>query len=1081
MNKKITSSALAALMIAGTTSFSAFAAMANGTVVIGTKAYDLAYANDPNNIEEITNAIVSGGEVYVKDFEGNWINNTTGLKVEASVIPAVIYKNVTGVVTNFDAQDKDGTAPTLKVTDIKFSDYKTMIITLGEKVSGTPVVKVNGVVEKAENVALSADGMSINVARSSEFAVGTYSVVVNGLKHVATNADMPDATISVVKDASYPAAFTNITNAITNLSKDVYLTAVDQYAKAYNISVDSSYKLTVTVNGMPLTASEASLTAVNNMAKVTLTKALVENNVVVIKVEKFDKDATDVTAKSLSTLSSTFTVGKDAAAVATSILGVNASANTILAGDAAVTLTADVRDQFNNPASSQLRWIVIEGGNLLDTSGDLNSNTLTVDKNGNTATFKAVKPGTITINSYNMLNGAKATYTVQVGAAKLTEVTLTSENPATEYNDEIIKYNKIVQNAGTILTPDMVKFNVVAKTKDTVASDITVTATLRGGIAADKNDIVISAKTTKVGTYEITPFIGTTFDAEGTIKAAKFDVVTTLNPVATKIDSISLPMIKVGTAQKANLVVRNAHNEAIDVVATNVEAIIYKNGQNSNEIQVEELDKDGQVAIGNTVVKALRFNATVAGNYTVRVNIAGTVATYDITVSSEVTSLKSIELGNNIIDNSVIANATDDVYRVLSVKDNKDDEITPDTSNWVISTKNGSNVDVANFASVVYYKHDAKGVIVTASQADAEGIALKFLPSADLVKAYDVDTTLAITVGNKGLAAADVIKDTLNVTVKAKSAVKAITLADVNVSLIPGATVKKEIVVLDQYGKAITDTSMVQVVGLAGAKATAVLSYDGVAKKMYITYTGVTTGTDTIVVKSVADATIKVVANITIGDNTNISTIAFDANNYKVYNSTTDADDQTVILTYKVNGGSLDIPASAIIVTSDPNVTVVKNGGTLEVKAKAGVNSAAVGIGDKDAVITISILTANGKSSSIDLTFSDDESVVNKSTVGIKDTVDENNDVAGVQLVIGKDKDGNVVVETTGQITLIGKDQYGTEKEVQADTTWASANDAVATVDSTGLVTKVAPGKTTVTGFYKGNLYTIEVEVPVAN
>jgi len=107
MNKKITSSALAALMIAGTTSFSAFAAMANGTVVIGDKAFDLAYANDAKNLAEITNAIVAGGAVYVKDFSGKWINNATGTAVDASVIPAVTYKNAAGVETKFDAKDMD--------------------------------------------------------------------------------------------------------------------------------------------------------------------------------------------------------------------------------------------------------------------------------------------------------------------------------------------------------------------------------------------------------------------------------------------------------------------------------------------------------------------------------------------------------------------------------------------------------------------------------------------------------------------------------------------------------------------------------------------------------------------------------------------------------------------------------------------------------------------------------------------------------------------------------------------------------------------------------------------------------------
>ena len=79
MNKKITSSLLVALMIAGSTSFSAFAAMPTGSVVIGTKAFDLTYANNSVNASDITAAIAAGGSVYVKDFNGDWIDNLTAL------------------------------------------------------------------------------------------------------------------------------------------------------------------------------------------------------------------------------------------------------------------------------------------------------------------------------------------------------------------------------------------------------------------------------------------------------------------------------------------------------------------------------------------------------------------------------------------------------------------------------------------------------------------------------------------------------------------------------------------------------------------------------------------------------------------------------------------------------------------------------------------------------------------------------------------------------------------------------------------------------------------------------------------
>ncbi|MBX4264105.1 hypothetical protein [Clostridium estertheticum] len=111
MNKKIIGSFLASVMIASTTTISAFGAMGSGTVVIGTKAFDLSYANDPANLKEINSAIVDGGMVYVKDFNGKWINNINGLAAEISSIPAVIYKNATQKIS-FDAADLDAKVTT---------------------------------------------------------------------------------------------------------------------------------------------------------------------------------------------------------------------------------------------------------------------------------------------------------------------------------------------------------------------------------------------------------------------------------------------------------------------------------------------------------------------------------------------------------------------------------------------------------------------------------------------------------------------------------------------------------------------------------------------------------------------------------------------------------------------------------------------------------------------------------------------------------------------------------------------------------------------------------------------------------
>lgn len=106
MNKRIMGLIVAALMIAGSTSITTFAAMGSGSVVIGNKAFDLAYVNNTANFNEISTLIVAGGAIYVKGFNGAWVNNITGLTVNTSLIPAVTYKNAVGTGI-FDAGDKD--------------------------------------------------------------------------------------------------------------------------------------------------------------------------------------------------------------------------------------------------------------------------------------------------------------------------------------------------------------------------------------------------------------------------------------------------------------------------------------------------------------------------------------------------------------------------------------------------------------------------------------------------------------------------------------------------------------------------------------------------------------------------------------------------------------------------------------------------------------------------------------------------------------------------------------------------------------------------------------------------------------
>ena len=107
--KKILCAALAVVALSTISAWKTYAsstAMPNGTVVIGNKAFDLSYANDSKNLNEITLAIVAGGEVYVKGFDASWIHNTTFKTISSSIVPSVTYKSSTGVEVKYAAQDK---------------------------------------------------------------------------------------------------------------------------------------------------------------------------------------------------------------------------------------------------------------------------------------------------------------------------------------------------------------------------------------------------------------------------------------------------------------------------------------------------------------------------------------------------------------------------------------------------------------------------------------------------------------------------------------------------------------------------------------------------------------------------------------------------------------------------------------------------------------------------------------------------------------------------------------------------------------------------------------------------------------
>ncbi|MBU3175311.1 S1C family serine protease [Clostridium estertheticum] len=176
MNKKIIRSLFAAIIIAGSTYITTFGAMASGTVVIGNQAISLDYANDVANFTEINNDIVSGGLIYVKNFEGNWIDNITGKTVSASIIPAVAYKGNNKVV-NYGAQDKS-------------LDDTTQVAVTGELTAKQIINKYGNAVVYVEV----SDKNHNDIASGSGFIVKSTGVIVTNF-HVIKGASYASVTL----------------------------------------------------------------------------------------------------------------------------------------------------------------------------------------------------------------------------------------------------------------------------------------------------------------------------------------------------------------------------------------------------------------------------------------------------------------------------------------------------------------------------------------------------------------------------------------------------------------------------------------------------------------------------------------------------------------------------------------------------------------------------------------------------------------------------------------------------------------------------------------------------------------------
>lgn len=876
-------------------------------------------------------------------------------------------------------------------------------------------------------------------------------------------------------------ADTTVPAPVTGTTKRVFkLTAKDQYGEAFTLATAPSYEGS-TINGMPLTSDEISI---STDGTVTISRTLVEGDKLAIVVSSKDGN------KVLGTSTIEFTVAKAATPVATSVAGVKAEVNgvvptAVVAGDT-VTLTPDVRDQNNTVIPADVRYVVTKGADLLAGSSDpsfsadtLKVGTTTKDvSSSGTAKFTAVKPGTVTIDVFNVKNGAKYTYTVEVGAKKLT--TITNPTTASGLNNEEIKTTAVTATSGAAFTPEMIKFNIT-DANGNATSDVTVKAQLKGGTGADKNDIILVAKTTKAGTYKVQPYVGESFTAAETVKGQVLTITSTLNSVATAIDAITVGDVKVNTPVTKEIIVRNKHNEDITKESlSNIKFDVYKDGAKVNT-GVTVTDP----TLNETTKKyEVKVNATAAGEYTVRAYVDGSAASQDIAVKAEATQLASINLGQDIYD-GVISN-DDAYYQILTAKDNKGDNILPtDAESWTVKSKIGTGSENPILNAIKFVKKNDKGAWVEAEgHADAEAIALKVDTKASGLNNLTVDTTVAYTVSTT--VDTTTVSDSINVKVKSKRTVSTIEVTPSTVQAGLGATATVKVTPKDQYGKVVaglnqndfkfvsSDNTIVNNPTGWTAKGAdgKVVSQTNPTAYYEFTVDTKASGTAQLTVAKADENTIKSVVNVTVAPASDLvksfeitgENIENGAPKYKL---NADNDEFNLSVNAKdANGNPVSVKATDIVWTTNHAALTVGTDGKVTADPTKITGEAKT----QEVTVTAEVF---GVEQTIKFVVSKEESVVQAGTFALKQAgtvadltkVDGDTDKDGIQIYLDGDVKDGEAANGTIVLTYTAVDQFGKPVENLTGTATSYNPEVVKVSDfatNTITVTPVKEGSTKV-------------------
>lgn len=834
-------------------------------------------------------------------------------------------------------------------------------------------------------------------------------------------------------------------------NNNVYFEAKNQYGEDIAVKGNvNNVKVTATINGVPVKETEINKDNIND-GYITINNKLKEGDDVFVSfINKIgDKDVKVGTA--------TFKAVKVDDSVPTTISNmkaeyiaeanghkINEEAKEVLPDDQ-IKLSAKISDQFGNPmpVGTEARWVVEAGKDLVTKTDDS-----AIDEVSDSVdfTFKAIKAGDLKVSAY-LANGEKATYEVKIGAKKLTEVKVAGESginiadvKGNNHEEKIV--GAITPNNGAILTPDMIKFDVKAtKTSEEVKpSDVEVVAKLRGkdikneagDIIASKDDIVISVKSSKVGKYVITPYVGES--VEKGIKGNIITVTTDINKEVASIDDINFEAaeLKTGSEIKKDIVFRNKHKEV--VVVDNAEVIVTPDGMSEKEVSIESIkDTDKKKNV-------LTLKADSAKTYNVVVKNGDVIKAFNLTFKAP--AFTGVELGNDV--NGVVAGDPKDKAKYQEIRfldqDGKTMPVNKENLKVSVTKPDGQLLpenEQDNLITLLKtYTVDKDGKITAEAAGDKDPVvAIKIAPTKDVKPG-----TYTVKVSDKD----EKISDTLNITVGSERVAKTVEVKPTATKVVLGGKVKVNIIPKDQYGQLINvGVANIEIIsgehfGIDKDSIKEIKDEKGILTGYEVELTGNTKGTNDVVVnvkegeKVLATNKVSMTVDSAAGL---IDSVAVDTKDIKSLYPTKDkeANIKLKAIVKDVDGNVIPVSASdldwKVVSQKDVKGNEISS---VTVDSKTGDVTAS-----KDTVgsAVIEVTTANMKKATITLKFDNKASVAQKGTVEVINTataedgktllpLDADDKKEGIQISLDNDaKDGEK--DGAVKVVLNAKDQYG--------------------------------------------------------